>query len=109
MVPTSRLITRFSQDIQTVDGTMAGLLLSTSNCTAVLVFNFIGILITAGIPSLIPGVTAVILVVTLGRVYIAAQLPFKRHRSVEKAPILSNLAAVLIGMGRRCLIPSDGN
>jgi hypothetical protein len=64
-----------------------------------ILLNMGGTVIVAGLPSLPVGLVVIFLAVIIGNVYISAQLPLKRHRSNARSPILSNLGAVLTGLG----------
>jgi hypothetical protein len=69
-------------------------------------FNFGGTVLVAGLRTLPVGLIAIVIVVICGNVYISAQLPLKRHRSNARSPILSNLGTVLAGLGAFILLSS---
>jgi hypothetical protein len=55
-------------------------------------------------PAMVTGAVAIALVLVCGNVYITAQMPFKRHRSIHRSPIWSNLGAVLGGIGKSSVL-----
>jgi hypothetical protein len=100
-VPISRVIARCSQDCLTIDSGLPGMLIGILFLTARLFLYFIGVIISAGWPSLIPGLFVAVSGVIFGQIYIKAQLPVKRHMSNLKSPVLSHVGAALHGLGKR--------
>ncbi|KZS96534.1 P-loop containing nucleoside triphosphate hydrolase protein [Sistotremastrum niveocremeum HHB9708] len=97
-VPISRVIARCSQDCQVVDGVLPNMLSGIFFITTHLIINFIGVIISAGWPALIPGVIVAVSGITFGQIYIKAQLPIKRHMSNSRSPVLSHVGAALHGL-----------
>ncbi|KZS96535.1 P-loop containing nucleoside triphosphate hydrolase protein [Sistotremastrum niveocremeum HHB9708] len=97
-VPISRVISRCSQDCLTIDSGLPGMLIGILFLTTRLFLYFIGVIVSAGWPSLIPGVFVAVSGVICGQIYIKAQLPVKRHMSNLKSPVLSHVGAALHGL-----------
>jgi hypothetical protein len=67
--------------------------------TLTIVITSITVIATAGWTMIIPAVAIMVIGWTLGRIYIAAQLPVKRLKSNAKAPIVSLIQATSAGLG----------
>jgi hypothetical protein len=67
--------------------------------TLTVVITSITVIATAGWAMTVPAITIMMIGWTLGRIYIAAQLPVKRLKSNAKAPIVSLIQATSAGLG----------
>ena len=99
----SRVIARCSQDISAVDGQLANMLDWASYLGTNIFIKSVTVVTVAGWQMLLPALAIVTLGLTLGHVYITAQLPLKRLMSNAKAPILAHIQATLVGLGP-CLL-----
>ncbi|KAK0458994.1 uncharacterized protein EV420DRAFT_1541764 [Desarmillaria tabescens] len=95
--PTSRIITRCTQDIRAVDNPVAGLLFAVSELTLAMLIKFAAIVAFTPI-FLFPGILVAILGAWCGQVYIKAQLSVKREMSNAKAPVLGHFGAAIAGI-----------
>ncbi|KAH9480765.1 ATP-binding cassette transporter abc4 [Psilocybe cubensis] len=95
--PTARIITRFTQDIQTVDEPIPHSLMWVGS-------QFIGMLGTLGgivlfSPVFVfPGVAVAVLGIYVGNLYMRAQLSIKREMSNARAPLLAHFGATIQGL-----------
>jgi ABC-type multidrug transport system fused ATPase/permease subunit len=83
--PTSRIIARCTQDIQSMDGPLVRM---SSHFVAMIVMclsRLIAIAFSAPV-FILPGVVIGIIGAAIGQVYIKAQLSVKRERSIAKVP-----------------------
>ncbi|KAF9021407.1 P-loop containing nucleoside triphosphate hydrolase protein [Hymenopellis radicata] len=95
--PTSRVITRCTQDIRAVDGPLAdGLMLLTTLAMSMLIKFGAVVLVTPAF--LLPGLAVAVLGNFIGQVYIKAQLSVKREMSNAKAPVLAHFGAAISGL-----------
>ncbi|KAE9405641.1 hypothetical protein BT96DRAFT_955137 [Gymnopus androsaceus JB14] len=95
--PTSRIVTRFTQDINAIDTTIPELTKFTADQTIKLLLKLAAIIILSPI-FLIPGVAALGLGYTCGTIYLKAQMSVKREMSVAKAPVLGHFGATIAGL-----------
>ncbi|RPD67396.1 P-loop containing nucleoside triphosphate hydrolase protein [Lentinus tigrinus ALCF2SS1-6] len=95
--PTSRIIARCTQDIQTIDGPLSATIYNLYETTAAILMSLAGIVWVAPIFSAI-GIISATLGGWWGQVYLKAQLPVKREMSNTRAPILGHLGATLTGL-----------
>jgi len=95
----SRVIARCSQDISAVDGQIAAFLFFTALLGTNIFITSVTVVTVAGWQMLLPALAIVTLGLTLGHVYMTAQLPVKRLMSNAKAPILAHIQATLVGLG----------
>ena len=115
--PVSRIITRCSQDIQdsmfhsifvraekwiwhilVVDGQIPTLFIQFIDITFIIITKFAAVVLLS--PAfIVPGTVLVIAGVSLGRVYMKAQLPVKRESSNARAPVLGHFGAAVGGVG----------
>ncbi|KAF7306575.1 ATP-binding cassette transporter [Mycena indigotica] len=95
--PTSRVITRCTIDIQSIDITLPGSLWSLIEMSLGMLVEFI-IVIVYTPTFLLPGLVVGGLGAWCGQLYITAQLPLKREMSVAKAPILGHISTVMAGL-----------
>ncbi|KAJ7164522.1 hypothetical protein C8R46DRAFT_1193124 [Mycena filopes] len=97
VTPTSRIITRFSQDINTIDGSLSEGLWYLNERTLHVLSRFISVLIFT--PAFfVPGVFVGIIGFACARVYMAAQLSVKREMSNVTAPVLAHVGAAMAGL-----------
>ncbi|KZS96561.1 P-loop containing nucleoside triphosphate hydrolase protein [Sistotremastrum niveocremeum HHB9708] len=97
-VPISRVITRSSQDFQSIDGPLLNLSYKVAMETTRLTMCFITIVASAGSLTLVPGIIVLVFGLAFGHVFIKAQLPLKRLRSNARSPVLSHVGAALHGL-----------
>ncbi|KAI0711040.1 P-loop containing nucleoside triphosphate hydrolase protein [Cerioporus squamosus] len=95
--PTSRIIARCTQDIQTIDGPLSALLYNLYETTASILVGFATIVSIAPIFSVV-GATSAGVGGWWGQIYLKAQLPVKREMSNTRAPILGHLSTSLTGL-----------
>ncbi|KAK0192591.1 hypothetical protein F5146DRAFT_1102469 [Armillaria mellea] len=94
--PTSRIIARCTQDIQSIDNAVSMLLLSLLQMTVSMIIKFSAVLVFT--PTfLFPGILIAILGAWCSQIYIKAQLSVKREMSNAKAPVLAHFGAVISG------------
>src|ERR1700761_4292062 len=98
--PMSRIITRCSQDIATVDSEMPNIIFSIANLVNIIVSISVTVVAMAGWAMFLPSLSIVVLGLALGNIYLTAQLPVKRLMSNAKAPVLAHVQAMLIGLGK---------
>ncbi|KZT36273.1 P-loop containing nucleoside triphosphate hydrolase protein [Sistotremastrum suecicum HHB10207 ss-3] len=96
--PISRVLTRCSQDCQSIDSTLPGMLSTACMMTISLALYFISVIVSVGWPALLPGIFVAVTGVSCGQLYIKAQLPIKRHMSSVRAPLLGHVGAALNGL-----------
>ncbi|TCD68042.1 hypothetical protein EIP91_011586 [Steccherinum ochraceum] len=95
--PTSRIISRCTQDLAAVDDNLPMFFSQVSEVTAFLIARFIALLIIA--PSaLVPGVLVAVAGTMVGYVYLQAQRSIKREMSNAQAPIISHFGAAMTGL-----------
>ncbi|KAE9406408.1 P-loop containing nucleoside triphosphate hydrolase protein [Gymnopus androsaceus JB14] len=83
--PTSRIVTRFTQDINTIDTSIPEMTKLTVDQTFRLILKLTAIIILTPI-FLIPGIAALAIGFICGTIYLKAQMSVKREMSVAKAP-----------------------
>ncbi|KZT28297.1 hypothetical protein NEOLEDRAFT_1145911 [Neolentinus lepideus HHB14362 ss-1] len=92
--PTSRIMTRCTQDIRTLDGPLAMLTLDFGDSVASMLMKFVAISVLT--PAFIlPGVLAVIFGSRLSQMFLRAQLAIKREMSAARAPVLGHFTAAI--------------
>ncbi|KAH7914592.1 hypothetical protein BJ138DRAFT_1143462 [Hygrophoropsis aurantiaca] len=97
ITPTSRVITRCTQDIRAIDGPFAqgiGMVIEVSLSMLIK----IGAIVVVTPVFLIPGVFIGLLGAFIGRIYMKAQLSVKREMSNAKAPVLGHFGAAIAGI-----------
>ncbi|VDB97890.1 unnamed protein product [Peniophora sp. CBMAI 1063] len=95
--PVSRVITRCTKDIKSIDGKLAGQFRWLMSVTVQLITQLIAIaLITPGV--VFPGVAIFCIGAWFGNIYMRAQLPVKREMSNKKAPVLGHFGAAMTGL-----------
>ncbi|GJE99692.1 multidrug resistance-associated ABC transporter [Phanerochaete sordida] len=95
--PTSRILTRFTQDIQAVDGAVPQAINILTNTFLGMALKFAAVFAYAPI-LLLPSLLVVGLGACLGSVYIRAQLAVKRELAARKAPVLAVLGGAVHGL-----------
>ncbi|KZV76920.1 multidrug resistance-associated ABC transporter [Peniophora sp. CONT] len=95
--PTSRVITRCTQDIRTTDGPFAHLFQFLSEVSITMAIKLISIVIVTPI-FLIPGVIVFLVGGYCGQIYMSAQLSVKREMSNKRAPVLGHFGAAIAGL-----------
>ncbi|TFY61104.1 hypothetical protein EVG20_g7183 [Dentipellis fragilis] len=95
--PTSRVITRCTQDIRTIDGNISMYLRWLLEMSATLLMKFAAILFVTPI-FVIPGTILTGLGGLIGQIYMKSQLSVKREMSVAKAPVLGHFGAAIAGL-----------
>ncbi|KAJ4477282.1 hypothetical protein J3R30DRAFT_3657757 [Lentinula aciculospora] len=95
--PTSRVITRATQDMRDVDGPLPNQLSSLVRLTIMMVGQFCSVIYFS--PAfLFPGILVSLAGALCGSIYIKAQLPIKRVQSNAKAPVLAHFGTVMAGL-----------
>ncbi|KAJ7496820.1 P-loop containing nucleoside triphosphate hydrolase protein [Mycena latifolia] len=95
--PTSRIIARATQDMRTVDDSMAVGVQRVLQLTLGLAIRFSTVILFS--PAfLLPGAAITFLGGVVGNLFMKAQLPIKREMSNARAPILGHLSAVIAGL-----------
>ncbi|KAH9912641.1 uncharacterized protein B0H18DRAFT_889646 [Fomitopsis serialis] len=97
ITPTSRIITRCTQDIAAVDGPITDYFQSVVELTVAMACKLAAVIIMSPI-FLLPGASVAILGGWLGQVYMKAQLSVKREMSNARAPVLGHFGAAIAGL-----------
>ncbi|KAG9012444.1 hypothetical protein FRB94_006059 [Tulasnella sp. JGI-2019a] len=95
--PTGRIISRFTRDMQAVDGPVT----SSFNDVVQIMLNIATTLVAILIYSpvfVFPGIIVAIIGAMIGRMYMTAQLSVKREMSNARSPIYSNFGASIAGL-----------
>ncbi|KAF9077569.1 P-loop containing nucleoside triphosphate hydrolase protein, partial [Rhodocollybia butyracea] len=95
--PTSRILTRATADIRSIDNSMASGTWRLLGISTMMIVDLGSVMVFAPI-FLVPGIVIVLLGVYFGQVYIGAQLPMRRLMSVYKAPILGTFTTAVSGL-----------
>jgi len=82
-----------------VDNSISGLLAQCIYLGGMIFITAATVVVMAGWQMLLPALAIIVLGLTLGHVYMTAQLPVKRLKSNAKAPILAHVQSTLIGLG----------
>ncbi len=98
VTPVGRIITRSTQDINSVDGSFPTWLRPLLSSSISLITLFTSSVVMAGWSAFIPGVVLMVLGGFLGRVYLIAQIGIRREMSNAKAPVMSQISTVLGGL-----------
>ncbi|KAJ7773843.1 hypothetical protein B0H16DRAFT_1510188 [Mycena metata] len=97
VTPTSRILARFSGDLNTVDESLSDGLWSVNERTLEVLSLFVAVLIFT--PAfLVPGLLVGLMAFACGRIFMAAQLGVKREMSTTKAPVLAHVDAAMTGL-----------
>ncbi|KAH9019338.1 hypothetical protein EDB83DRAFT_2508436 [Lactarius deliciosus] len=95
--PTSRIITRVTQDIRALDSPLADAFFWAIEVSVAMFLKFIAVVyLTPGFS--VPGIAVAVLGAWLGRVYMTAQIAIKREMSNAKAPVLGHFSASVAGL-----------
>ncbi|KDQ56808.1 hypothetical protein JAAARDRAFT_36283 [Jaapia argillacea MUCL 33604] len=97
MTPTSRVITRCTQDIRAVDGPVFTSLGNLLEITISMLIKFVAVVVFTPI-FVIPGVVVAVLGGWIGQIYMKAQLSVKREMSNAKSPVLGHFGAAIAGI-----------
>ncbi|EIW53710.1 P-loop containing nucleoside triphosphate hydrolase protein [Trametes versicolor FP-101664 SS1] len=95
--PTARIITRCTEDMQTVDNGIAGTSQVLVDMTVFVILKFVAVVIFTPI-YIFPSIVVAILGGFLGNVYMKGQLSTKRELSNAKAPVLGHFGAAISGI-----------
>ncbi|KAH9041242.1 hypothetical protein EDB85DRAFT_1921690 [Lactarius pseudohatsudake] len=95
--PTSRVITRVTQDIRALDGPLADAFFRVVDMSVSMLLKFIAVVYFTPVFS-VPGIAIAVLGASLGRVYMKAQIAIKREMSNAKAPVLGHFGASVAGL-----------
>ncbi|KAI0677672.1 hypothetical protein C8Q78DRAFT_1003851 [Trametes maxima] len=95
--PTSRIITRCTQDIQCVDGPFANHLSWVIEMTVAMLMKFLAVVSFSPIFT-IPGALVAAVGGWCGQIYMKAQLSVKREMSNARAPVLGHFGAAISGL-----------
>ncbi|KAI0068087.1 hypothetical protein BV25DRAFT_1834393 [Artomyces pyxidatus] len=95
--PTSRVITRCTQDIRALDGPVANNFMWLVELSATMLIKFAAVVVLT--PAFIlPGILVSVLGGWCGQIYMAAQIAVKREMSNAKAPVLGHFGAAIAGL-----------
>ncbi|KAJ3850966.1 hypothetical protein EV368DRAFT_74841 [Lentinula lateritia] len=98
--PTSRVITRATQDMRDVDGPLPNQISNLLRLTIMMIGQFCSVIYFS--PAfLLPGILVSVAGALCGSIYIKAQLPIKRIQSNAKAPVLAHLSVRAYGVQER--------
>ncbi|KAF9072745.1 P-loop containing nucleoside triphosphate hydrolase protein [Rhodocollybia butyracea] len=97
ITPTSRVITRATQDMGVVDGPLREELFLLWNVISFLLIQFAVVVVISPI-FFIPGLLLVVAGSCLSQVYMGAQLSVKREMSNARAPVLAHFSASVAGL-----------
>ncbi|KAI9059804.1 multidrug resistance-associated ABC transporter [Trametes sanguinea] len=95
--PTSRIITRCTQDIQCVDGPLATKLGWVIELTVSMLMKFLAVVSFSPVFT-VPGAIVAALGGWCGQIYMKAQLSVKREMSNARAPVLGHFGAAIAGL-----------
>ncbi|KAH8986098.1 hypothetical protein EDB92DRAFT_1818411 [Lactarius akahatsu] len=95
--PTSRIITRVTQDIRALDSPLADAFFWVIDISVTMFLKFIAVVYLTPEFS-VPGIAVAVLGAWLGRVYMKAQIAIKREMSNAKAPVLGHFGASVAGL-----------
>ncbi|KAF8803422.1 multidrug resistance-associated ABC transporter [Phlegmacium glaucopus] len=95
--PTSRILTRCTQDVATVDGELPFNLAGVAEILVDMVVKLGAPILFTPI-FLLPGILIAAIGVYIGNIYLKAQMSVKREKSNAKAPVLSHFGAAIAGL-----------
>lgn len=104
-MPTGRIITRCTQDINAIDKEIPPFLSNFIALSLVLVQLFVTTVFMAGWPALVSGAMTAGLGGWLGLIYLKAQLSVKREWSNAKSPVVSQVGTAIAGISEWKLLP----
>ncbi|TFK52961.1 P-loop containing nucleoside triphosphate hydrolase protein [Heliocybe sulcata] len=95
--PTSRIMTRCTQDIRTIDGPMVMVTSDFAENAVSMLLKFLAISFL--IPAfMVPGLLAAILGSKLGQTFLKVQLAIKRELSAARSPVVGHFTAATAGV-----------
>ncbi|KAF7368865.1 ATP-binding cassette transporter [Mycena venus] len=97
LTPTSRIIARFTADIDAVDDSLSEGFLDLLGSILSLLIRLFAIVIFAPL-FFLPGALVGIIGAWCGRIYMASQLSVKREMSNASAPVLGHIGATIAGL-----------
>ncbi|KAJ6466832.1 multidrug resistance-associated ABC transporter [Mycena sanguinolenta] len=97
ITPTSRVITRCTQDIRAIDNSVSRALWLLSDLTSSMLVKFGAVVLFTPI-FFIPAIVLFAMGGWCGRIYMAAQLSVKREMSNARAPVLGHFGAAMAGL-----------
>ncbi|THH29810.1 hypothetical protein EUX98_g4362 [Antrodiella citrinella] len=95
--PISRVITRCTQDIASIDGLLVLAFFQAIDVFIQISMKFGAVILISPLFA-IPGVVVIIIGATLGQVYMRAQLPVKRESSNARSPVLGHFNSAVSGL-----------
>ncbi|KAH7905737.1 P-loop containing nucleoside triphosphate hydrolase protein, partial [Hygrophoropsis aurantiaca] len=95
--PTSRVLTRCTQDIQAIDEELPRSIGFMVELTVTILIR-LGAIVVMTPAFLLPGIIVGVVGGFVGRTYMKAQLSVKRERSNAKAPVLGHFGAAITGL-----------
>ncbi|KZV91873.1 hypothetical protein EXIGLDRAFT_675729 [Exidia glandulosa HHB12029] len=97
VVPVSRIITRCTQDLRSIDGPL-GLIFTQTAETAFGILSRLAAIIVMSPIFVIPALVVAVVGRACGQVYIKSQLSVKREMSNARSPVLGHLGAAITGL-----------
>ncbi|GBE88702.1 ATP-binding cassette transporter abc4 [Sparassis crispa] len=97
VTPTSRIVSRCTEDVNTVDGTFSDYTLYLMSITAALIMRLVAVLVMSPIFT-VPSVVLAMIGGWCGQLYVKAQLSVKREMGVAHAPVLENFGSAISGL-----------
>ncbi|KAH7097832.1 ATP-binding cassette transporter [Auriculariales sp. MPI-PUGE-AT-0066] len=97
LVPTSRVITRTTTDLRSVDGPLSDLFSDLIELGVSIICNFTAVVYMSPI-FIFPGMVVTCIGWWCGQLYIASQLSVKREMSNARAPVLGHFGAAIHGL-----------
>ncbi|KZO89810.1 P-loop containing nucleoside triphosphate hydrolase protein [Calocera viscosa TUFC12733] len=97
VTPVGRIISRFTQDISTIDGPLTAYLQMFISFTLSMLIQFGAVLVFAPV-FIIPGIIVAITGIAMGQIYIAARLPVRRLVSNWRSPLYILFSAAVEGI-----------
>lgn len=97
-VPVGRVITRCTQDIGAIDGSMVDSVGAFMSLTTMVITPLVTAIYMTGWLAFVSGVVTMGLGGFLGRVYLVAQMSVRQQMSMAKSPVLSHVGTVLAGL-----------
>ncbi|KAJ7807314.1 hypothetical protein B0H14DRAFT_3483418 [Mycena olivaceomarginata] len=97
LTPTSRITTRCTVDISSIDSQIAEGLRALIECTVSMSVKFFAVVLFTPV-FFFAGLVVGVLGAICGRIYMASQLSVKREQSNAKAPVLAHFGATMAGL-----------
>ncbi|KAJ6460983.1 P-loop containing nucleoside triphosphate hydrolase protein [Mycena sanguinolenta] len=97
VTPTSRIIARFTADIDTIDDSLSEGFWDLTQTTFVLLTRLLAIVVFTPL-FFVPGVFVGTMGVWCGRIYMSSQMSVKREMSNARAPVLGHIDAAIGGL-----------